>query len=861
MLLYRLVLCFLAFASFSLSAQHQNISRSAAPQWVDLLEPDLNATPEDDASHGFFYLVVDNQDHLETEEYYRRHAYRILNTKGVQDMADVTIDFDPEYQTVQLHSLNIIRDGKVLDKLDFKNLQVIQRESNMERYLYDGSLTIIANLTDVRSGDIIDYSFTLKGDNPVHQGKYQRSFFLEFPLSIDRHRYAIYVPRGEKIHYKKFNNAAEPVIYEDKTFTSYTWKNKDLQPIHYENNVPAWYDPAANIEVSQFGDWKEVVDQYQFHYTLDKAERRKLNVKAEKNILAAEEEGEYIDLAIRFVQDEIRYLGFENGLNSHKPRQPLEVLERRYGDCKDKSFLLSEILQAQGIEAYPMLVHSTNGKNLGNSLPSANIFDHCVVQIDFGNGKYQYIDPTISNQGGTVENLYFPDYRYGLVLKAGETSLTKLPAPFNPQTSITETFQLDEIGGGATLDVETIYRGSSADFRRRQFAENSRQSIQQDFTTFYSNLYPSIASEKNVSYRDYRDLNEFIVYEQYRVDSIWSPGPEQNHMIFAEFYPLSLHPNLFPEKFAGRKMPYYTDPTLNVSHKTIVFLPEEWPIANEINSFGDENFRYDFLVNYTDSRMELTHNYESLNDHVSPEDLSSYLAEHEKAQNILTYSLSYDTTFGQLGQENSTTWLPLILMLLVIGGAGFLCVKIYRNYDLPSRVKANREQKIGGWLVLIGIGLALTPIIVLAQMLNTSEYFDKAVWAVLFNNSESAPLGILLIFELIYNSAYLVFSVFVLVLFVQRRTIAPRIIIWFFGVTLVVTILDTFAAIQLSQGSLTAADEQELYVELGKTFLRSIIWIPYFIYSERVKETFTKTRKYNSEEEAEVVEHPPVIPV
>lgn len=858
MFLHRLTLCLFLMVSIVSNAQHKKVTRSPEPGWVELSEPNLSASQQDDASAGFYYLLVDNQDNFETEQYYRRHTYKILNTKGVQDMADVTIDFDPAYQSVELHSLNIIRDGQILDKLNLERLQVVQRESNMERFLYDGSLTIIANLSDVRSGDIVDYSFTITGDNPVHEGKYQQEFLLEYPLAVELHQYRINVPVGEKIHFTKRNAAADPVIKKDHNHTSFTWKSEKLEPVFYENNVPAWYDPTAMVEVTQFNSWKEVIDQYQKHYSLKEVERRQLGREAEKVVLAAENEGKFIDRAIRFVQDEIRYLGFEDGLNSHKPRNPREVLERRYGDCKDKSFLLSEILQSQDIEAYPMLVHSFNGKNLENSLPSANIFDHCVVQINLGDGRYRYVDPTISEQGGTLDDLYFPDYRFGLVLKAGETELKKLPVPREPQTSVTETFELDDIGGGARMDVETIYRGSSADFHRRRFAENSRQSIQQDFTTFYSNLYPSITSEKNVSFRDYRELNEFIVYEQYRIDSIWTPSPEQKNLIFAEFFPLSLQSNLFPDKYSGRKTPYYIDPTVNVQHKTVVYTPEEWPISNESTSFGTDDFRYQFKVHYQHAKLELIHEYQSLNDHVIPENLASYFTEHEKAQKVLSYSLSYDTSLGQIGQGEATSWLSVFLMLLALGGTGFLCFKIYHNYDLPSRAKPGREQKIGGWLVVIGLGLALTPVLIFVQFFTTSGYFDAALWPAIFNTSENYALGILLLFEIIYNSAYLVFSAFVLVLFAQRRTIAPRMIIWFFSVSLVASGLDTFASIQLGPG-LTAPEEQEMYKELAKTFFRSIIWIPYFIFSDRVKETFTKTKTATQDGEPELTEQPPVI--
>jgi transglutaminase-like putative cysteine protease len=42
--------------------------------------------------------------------------------------------------------------------------------------------------------------------------------------------------------------------------------------------------------------------------------------------------------AIRFVQDESRYLGIEVEEGTLRPDAPDAVLRRRFGDCKDKTF-------------------------------------------------------------------------------------------------------------------------------------------------------------------------------------------------------------------------------------------------------------------------------------------------------------------------------------------------------------------------------------------------------------------------------------------------------------------------------------------------------------------------------------------
>lgn len=111
---------------------------------------------------------------------------------------------------------------------------------------------------------------------------------------------------------------------------------------------------------------------------------------------------ERLEKALQFVQDEIRYTGLEAGIGGYKPRNPAEVFEQRFGDCKDKSLLLCYILNELGIEAYPALVSTTDRQGIIAWLPSPNAFNHCVVQVR--QGGVRWYDPTISLQGGSYHN-------------------------------------------------------------------------------------------------------------------------------------------------------------------------------------------------------------------------------------------------------------------------------------------------------------------------------------------------------------------------------------------------------------------------------------------------------------------------
>ncbi|WGK66306.1 DUF3857 domain-containing protein [Croceiramulus getboli] len=801
------------------------------------MEVNYGTSASDEQNLGFYYLLVDNQDDLQSEQFYRRTIYEITNNQGVAEMSDLTVDYDPEYQKLFFHHIRIIREGQIIDRFEPGKIRTVQRESNLERKLYDGRLTAIINLDDVREGDVVDYAYTVQGYNPIHQGKYDTTFTFQYPLPIDRYHVSVRVPSNETVNYKLFNDAREPKKVKHENHVLYVWDYKDLDPIVYENNVPVWYDPAPYVDISQYSSWKSIIEQYQSHYSISAKEKNRL--KKEAAAIWADSKTDPIQAAIQFVQDEVRYLGFENGINAQKPSQPSLVLERRFGDCKDKSFLLSELLQSQGLDAYPMLVHSAIGKTLYDRLPSPNIFNHCVVQIDMGT-YFKYIDPTINLQGGKPEEIYFPNYHYGLVLKEGETSLSTLPLVEPSGTEITETFTLDKIGGGALMEVTTKYMGSDADSKRQEFSSNDKNQIQQSYLNFYSVLYPRIRVDRPMNYEDSRAFNEFTVSEFYAIDSIWSDSPEREDLIFLEFYPISIQDYLYPTSSPSREMPYAINPNIKVDHKTIVYLPEEWNIQNDHVRINDKSFYYAHNVKYFGNRLEILHSYGSLKSFLDPSEVVNYLEKHKSIQQNLSYYLSYDRALAGMDNAGTAWWAIFLLVALMIGMA-FFCYRLYYRYDPVSKTNEKFTRKIGGWLILVAIGLTLTPLILLFELVFTSEYFEPSTWSAVFHPANNkVGMGIVMLFELIYNTLFFVYSILIVILFYQRRTSAPKLIVIFYAVSTIFVILDTVILLSLYPDLYTGAERQDSYIDMIKMIIRSAIWIPYFLLSSRVAETFTK---------------------
>lgn len=85
------------------------------------------------------------------------------------------------------------------------------------------------------------------------------------------------------------------------------------------------------------------------------------------------------------------------------------VVSRAWGDCKDKSPLLVDLLREVDIEALPALILLADDRRIDPQFPSPNQFNHEIVAVPAGEvevteedpmaGGYLFLDPTQTRGG------------------------------------------------------------------------------------------------------------------------------------------------------------------------------------------------------------------------------------------------------------------------------------------------------------------------------------------------------------------------------------------------------------------------------------------------------------------------------
>lgn len=141
--------------------------------------------------------------------------------------------------------------------------------------------------------------------------------------------------------------------------------------------------------------FESVKDLYTWYRTVcDSIGNNPNDLKERVNALTAgkKTDAEKIESIFYWVQDNIRYIAFENGIMGFRPDAAQNVLKKKYGDCKGKANLLKEMLKLAGYDARLTWI-GTSDLPYDYSLPSLSVDNHMICTVIL-NGKRYFLDGT-----------------------------------------------------------------------------------------------------------------------------------------------------------------------------------------------------------------------------------------------------------------------------------------------------------------------------------------------------------------------------------------------------------------------------------------------------------------------------------
>jgi hypothetical protein len=237
------------------------------------------------------------------------------------------------------------------------------------------------------------------------------TFFFGNYTAVENAELTVVCPNNVKFNHRLFGYDTAKVkltVTQKGANTIYHWQMNDVPKYyHSSKHVSARhflphivlslnsYQPVKKPVQYFFSDVQHLFDWY---VTLMKPSQMQpdSSMRALTDSLFAplNSDLEKVKTAYYWVQDNIKYIAFEDAYEGYIPRNPSDVFRWRYGDCKDMAFLLFTLLKPYNLHAMPAWVGTRSLPYNYTELPSLATDNHAINVFEDAAGKVYFLDPT-----------------------------------------------------------------------------------------------------------------------------------------------------------------------------------------------------------------------------------------------------------------------------------------------------------------------------------------------------------------------------------------------------------------------------------------------------------------------------------
>lgn len=224
------------------------------------------------------------------------------------------------------------------------------------------------------------------------------------------------------------------------------------------------------------------------------------------------------------------------------------------------------------------------------------------------------------------------------------------------------------MGKGADLEIKSHYYEGEADYMRSIFKNNNKDVLEKELLSFVTKNYGRSSVKAPVTIVDDSLKNEFVLLEQYRLDSIWKKSVENPNYINLAIIPSNLTSALAMPTQLNRTTPYALTFPMVRKHNFEVILPEKIRARPESYTINSDFFYYDYNSNFdvSTSTLNLSYYYKNQSDHVPPSEFDTFYDEMVQLDSNVGYLISTSKSGGL--SSSSLNYNLSNILLFALGG-------------------------------------------------------------------------------------------------------------------------------------------------------------------------------------------------
>ena len=496
-------LCFAAFVTFPVGAFGFGESvpdwvRAAAAQPLSVYPPNTDAVVLLDET-----TLTVNGDGKAVEHH--RHVVKILRPSG-RDEGVVHVAFDNDSKILSLHVWSIGPDGHEYAMKDSDMLEVGAGGSGN---YYEDERFKVANPPGRDPGGVVAYEYEQRDPPYDHEA----TWFFQDNLPHVKQSFQLELPSTYSYVTVWAHHEQKKAI--DLEHQRYRWEMDatpgiDLERVAMAPDMEALmgrmtvhYAPSGDASL---GTWRGVGEFFDSLAHDRMASNPAIAAKAAELTAGKTDFYDKTEAIAEFVQKQIRYFVIEKGIGGRQPHPAADIFQKRYGDCKDKSTLLSAMLSTVGIHSALVLVDSHRGF-VDPSAPSM-LGNHAIAAVQIPDGytserlrsvvtaksgkRYLIVDPTEEHTAfGQLEHQL--QGGYAVLVEGKDSEIVQIPVLKPELNTIRRSAKLELSTDGSLKGNVTEKRfGDLSEYRRELYTTGEAKEqrvfmdrvLSRDFTSF-----------------------------------------------------------------------------------------------------------------------------------------------------------------------------------------------------------------------------------------------------------------------------------------------------------------------------------------------------------------------------------------
>ena len=271
-------------------------------------------------------------------------------------------------------------------------------------YKSDGKYKFFV-LPKVEDNSIIEFSYKSK----LKQPRFLSTFRFQNQIKTEATKLQIRCQSSTEIGYKLFGNYQDQIVFTKTTegnLDIYTWEAKDIPEFEGEENMPSsqYFMPHIIYYIKSYqkeGQKEELLGTpeklYQWYYSItkdiNKTDQTALKNKTLELIKDKTTDFEKAKAIYQWVQQNIHYVAFEDGMGGFVPREASDVYQKLYGDCKDMANILNQMLKYAQLDSNLTWIGTRSKPYKYAEVPTPQVDNHMITNLVI-DGKSYFLDAT-----------------------------------------------------------------------------------------------------------------------------------------------------------------------------------------------------------------------------------------------------------------------------------------------------------------------------------------------------------------------------------------------------------------------------------------------------------------------------------